>query len=223
MLTRTSVHCADRIVATASSNGVVKSSSQYTCGKATASSRFIRRARRTNPRCDSSFRAPPERGFFRCSELPVGVVCTQTTVRIRHEWRLRRVDSETFDVFTSPYARTRSNSLSATADALCPGDGTSRRAIASALGSRARSRRLPRSGKSRRCRPPGKRWVSPCFRPLPPEAEGPSVGGSRERQPGRNPDTTGKLTAIQSSHRSGFRKNFRLLRGINHSSRAIGT
>jgi hypothetical protein len=31
------------------------------------------------------------------------------------------------------------------------------------------------------------------------------------------------LTAIQSSHHGGFRKNFRLLRGINHSSRAIGT
>src|SRR5689334_14751426 len=37
------------MVATVSSSGLVKSSSQYTCGNACASSRFIRRARRTRP------------------------------------------------------------------------------------------------------------------------------------------------------------------------------
>ena len=42
--------CADRMVATVSSSGLVKSSSQYTCGNAWARSRFIRRARRTRPR-----------------------------------------------------------------------------------------------------------------------------------------------------------------------------
>ncbi|AIH59103.1 hypothetical protein IU12_19500, partial [Mycobacterium tuberculosis] len=45
--TRLSVLCAESMVATASSSGVVKSSSQYTCGNACAKARFIRRARRT--------------------------------------------------------------------------------------------------------------------------------------------------------------------------------
>jgi hypothetical protein len=47
--TRLSVLCADKIVATASSSGVVKSSSQCAPGNACASLRFIRRARRTKP------------------------------------------------------------------------------------------------------------------------------------------------------------------------------
>ena len=46
MLTRTSVDWADRIVATASSNGVVKSSSQWRPGNPSASCAANRRARR---------------------------------------------------------------------------------------------------------------------------------------------------------------------------------
>ncbi|CPR11056.1 hypothetical protein BN971_02334 [Mycobacterium bohemicum DSM 44277] len=52
------------MVATVSSSGVVKSSSQWASGKATASARFIRRARRTKPFRDSCAQrrasAPPD-------------------------------------------------------------------------------------------------------------------------------------------------------------------
>src|SRR5580693_10256886 len=51
-LTRLSVVCADRIVATSSSSGVLKFSSVYTSGYITASSRSIRRARRTRAVCE---------------------------------------------------------------------------------------------------------------------------------------------------------------------------
>ncbi|BBY56205.1 hypothetical protein MKOR_34560 [Mycolicibacillus koreensis] len=49
-MTLLSVLCADKMVATANSSGVVKSSSQCASGKARANVRFIRRARRTSPR-----------------------------------------------------------------------------------------------------------------------------------------------------------------------------
>ena len=53
-LTRLSVLCAERIVATVNSSGVVKSSSQCASGNACASTRFIRLARRTKPTLVSS-------------------------------------------------------------------------------------------------------------------------------------------------------------------------
>ncbi len=53
--TRLSVVWAERTVATSSSSGVVKSSSQCASGWVIASSRFVRRARRTSARCDSGF------------------------------------------------------------------------------------------------------------------------------------------------------------------------
>src|SRR4051794_38094908 len=56
MLTRLSVHCAERIVATRSSSGVVKSSSQCASGYISANSRLMRRARRTRASRDSGLR-----------------------------------------------------------------------------------------------------------------------------------------------------------------------
>src|SRR4051812_45469887 len=53
MLTRTSVVWADRMVATISSSGLAKSSSQCASGYARASSRITRRARRTSAVRDS--------------------------------------------------------------------------------------------------------------------------------------------------------------------------
>src|SRR5262245_12786039 len=54
MLTRLSVVCADRIVATSSSSGVVKFSSVCASGYSSASSRLIRRALRTSAVLDGS-------------------------------------------------------------------------------------------------------------------------------------------------------------------------
>ena len=65
-----------QIVATANSSGVVKSSSQYTWGKASASCRFMRRARRTSASRDSGLRALADARERLASGVSDGVACT---------------------------------------------------------------------------------------------------------------------------------------------------